>query len=129
VIGSGGIARRRTIPEGLATASNAKLAAVVDVNAAANQEVAAQFGAQACASVEELLGSGVDAVYIATPVYLHCAQTLPAMAAGKHVLCEKPLELSVAEAERMAEAAAIAGVKLGTALMMRFTAQHQARGS
>ncbi len=51
-------------------------AAVVDVNAAANQEVAAQFGAQACASVEELLASGVDAVYIATPVFLHCAQTL-----------------------------------------------------
>jgi predicted dehydrogenase len=126
VIGSGGIARRRTIPEGLATASNAKLAAVVDVNAAANQEVAAQFGAQACASVDELLGSGVDAVYIATPVHLHCAQTLSAMAAGKHVLCEKPLGLSVAEAERMAEAAAIAGVNLGTALMMRFMAQHQA---
>jgi predicted dehydrogenase len=126
VIGSGGIARRRTIPEGLSAASNAKLAAVVDVNAAANQEVAAQFGAQACASVDELLASGVDAVYIATPVYLHCAQTLSAIAAGKHVLCEKPLGLSVAEAERMAEAAAIAGVNLGTALMMRFMAQHQA---
>jgi predicted dehydrogenase len=126
VIGSGGIARRRTIPEGLATASNAKLTAVFDVNAAANQEVAAQFGALACASVDELLASGVDAVYIATPVHLHCAQTLSAIAAGRHVLCEKPLGLSVAEAERMAEAASIAGVNLGTALMMRFMAQHQA---
>jgi predicted dehydrogenase len=126
VIGCGGIARRRTIPEGLATASNAKLAAVFDVNVAANQEVAAQFGARAYATMDELLASDVDAVYIATPVYLHCEQTLAAIAAGKHVLCEKPLGMSVAEAERMAGAAAQAGVKLGTALMMRFLAQHQA---
>jgi len=126
VIGSGGIARRRTIPEGLAQASNAKLAAVFDVNAAANQEVAAQFGARAFASADALLASGVDAVYIATPVHLHCEQALQAMAAGKHVLCEKPLGLTVAEAERMTEAAVKAGVKLGTALMMRFIAQHQA---
>ena len=126
VIGSGGIARRRTIPEGLAVASNARLAAVFDVNAAANQEVAVHFGARACSSLEELLSSAVDAVYIATPVHLHCEQALAAIGAGKHVLCEKPLGLNVAEAERMAEAAVQAGVKLATALMMRFIAQHQA---
>jgi predicted dehydrogenase len=126
VIGSGGIARRRTIPEGLARASNSTLAAVVDVNAAANREVAAQFGASASESVDRLLAADIDAVYIATPVNLHCEQALAAIAAGKHVLCEKPLGMSVAEAERMAEAAEKAGVKLGTALMMRFIAQHQA---
>ncbi len=126
VIGCGGIARRRTIPEGLTKASNATLAAVFDVNPTANQEVAAQFGARACASIEELLASDVDAVYIATPVYLHCEHTLAAMAAGKHVLCEKPLGMTVAEAEHMAAEAEKAQVRLATALMMRFTAQHQA---
>ncbi len=126
VIGCGGIARRRTIPEGLATAVNAELAAVFDVDQAANREVAAQFHAQAAGSLEELLGAQVEAVYIATPVHLHCAQAAAAMAAGKHVLCEKPLGMTVAEAERMAEAAERGGVRLGTAFMMRFLAQHQA---
>jgi len=126
VIGCGGIARRRTIPEGLTKASNATLAVVFDVNPTANQEVAAQFGVRACASIEELLASDVDAVYIATPVYLHCEHALAAIAAGKHVLCEKPLGMTVAEAEHMAAEAEKVQVKLGTALMMRFTAQHQA---
>ena len=48
VIGSGGIARRRTIPEGLMQANCAELTAVFDVNAEANNEVAAEFGAAAC---------------------------------------------------------------------------------
>jgi predicted dehydrogenase len=72
VIGSGGIARRRTIPEGITQAAGGKLVAVYDVNAAANREVAAQFAAAACAGEPELLArKDVDAVYIATPVHLH----------------------------------------------------------
>ncbi|MBI5393700.1 MAG: Gfo/Idh/MocA family oxidoreductase, partial [Verrucomicrobia bacterium] len=71
VIGSGGIARRRTIPEGIVPASNAELAAVFDLNAEANQAVAKQFKARAVASVDELLGSGIEAVYIASPPPVH----------------------------------------------------------
>ena len=126
VIGSGGIARRRTIPEGLAKAANATLSVVFDINRDANQEVASAFGAEAASRVEEVLGSGIDAVYVATPVHVHYEQTLAAIAAGKHVLCEKPLGMSVAEAEQMAAAASKAGVKLGSAFMMRFHSQHQA---
>ena len=65
-------------------------------------------------------------MYVATPAHLHCAQALECLAARKHVFCEKPLGMSVAEAERMLEAARGAGVLLGTAFMMRFHAQHQA---
>jgi predicted dehydrogenase len=126
VIGSGGIARRRTIPEGFAVASNAELASVFDVDDAANQAVAASFGARACRSIEELLQSGVEAVYVASPVKAHHGQILSALAAGKHVLCEKPLGLNVAEAEEVVSAADKAGLLLGTAFMMRFQSQHEA---
>ena len=126
VIGSGGMARRRTIPEGLATAENAELVTVFDINAEANAEVAKEFGTKAADSIEEVLNSDIDAVYIATPVNVHCEQTLACANADKHVLCEKPLGMDVAEAEKMIKDCEKAGVSLGTGLMMRFHSQHQA---
>src|SRR5512136_1494544 len=101
VLGSGGIARRRTIPEGMGPARNARLVSVFDVNTVANAEVARQFGARAAGSVEEVLQSATDAIYIATPPAVHREQTLACARAGKHVLCEKPLGLTVADAEAM----------------------------
>ena len=126
VLGSGGIARRRTIPEGISAASNAELMAVYDVDAAVNKAVAEQYGARCCASEEELIGTDCDVVYIATPVYAHCRQAILAAEAGRHVLCEKPFGLTVAEAEQMASVFREKGLKLGMGLMMRFHAQHQA---
>jgi predicted dehydrogenase len=126
VLGSGGIARRRTIPEGISAATNAELSAVYDVNASANAEVAAQFKARAVDSVDALLASDVQAVYIATPPSAHRDQVLACARAGKHVLCEKPLGLTVADAKVIIEACRKAGVRLGTAFMMRFQSQHQA---
>jgi predicted dehydrogenase len=126
VIGSGGIARRRTIPEGIVAANNAELMAVFDVNQPANTEVARQFHARAVKSVEELLQADLDAVYIATPANLHTQQACQVAAAGKHVFCEKPLGLTTAEAKRMLNACRKAKVNLGTAFMMRCQSQHQA---
>ncbi len=125
VIGSGGIARRRTIPEGIMAAENAELTAVFDVNQEANSEVANEFSATACSSEAELLRrDDVEAVYIATPANLHHGQVLAAAGAGKHILCEKPLGMSVEEAEEMIAACEKAGVKLGVGFMMRFHAYH-----
>jgi predicted dehydrogenase len=124
VIGSGGIARRRTIPEGIMAAPNARLAAVFDINAAANREVAEQFGTSAAESIQDCLAREIDAVYIASPANAHYEHVMACAAAGKHVLCEKPLGMSVAESEEMACAARKAGVLFGTALMMRFHSQH-----
>jgi predicted dehydrogenase len=126
VIGSGGIARRRTIPEGLALAVNAELHAVYDIDPAVNTEVARQFGVTPATSLEGLLAMDLDAIYIATPAFLHRTQVLAAARAGKHILCEKPLGMNVAEAEEMIADCQNSGVQLGTAFMMRFHSQHQA---
>lgn len=125
VIGSGGIARRRTIPEGFMPARNARLVAVYGTNRATNHEVARQFGAIPADSLEALLASDIDAVYVASPVQAHEEQVRACAKAGKHVLCEKPLGRTVAEAKAMAAACGKAGVELGTAFMMRFQTQHQ----
>ena len=126
VIGSGGIAKRRTIPEGILKAGNAELAAVCGRDPKKNEETARQFSAKPARTIEELLAMDIDAVYIATPVNQHVEQTRLAAAAGKHVFCEKPLGLTVPEAEAMIAACKQAKVNLGTAFMMRFHSQHQA---
>src|SRR5665213_96567 len=126
VIGSGGIARRRTIPEGIVPARNGRLVSVFGTNAATNHAVAQQFGAVVADSLDALLATDIDAVYVASPVQAHLAQVIACANAGKHVLCEKPLGRDVAEAEEMAGICRKAGVQFGVALMMRFQAQHQA---
>lgn len=68
----------------------------------------------------------VDAVYVSTTPGLHCAQTVAAAEAGKHVLCEKPLALTVADAQRMVDACAAAGVRLGTNHHLRNSVSHRA---
>ncbi len=125
VIGSGGIARRRTIPEGILKADNAELTTVFDIDAQVNAEMAKKFGAKQAASISDLLDANIEAVYIATPAHLHSDQVRACAKAGKHVLCEKPLGMTVAEAEEMIEVCKQIGVKLGCAFMMRFVAQHQ----
>jgi predicted dehydrogenase len=125
VIGSGGIARRRTIPEGIMKAKNAMLSTVYDLNAETNEAVARQFGAQAVDSVARLLESDIDAVYVASPANMHFGQVLACAKAGRHILCEKPLGMTVTEAKRMIDSCNKANVLLGIGLMMRFQSQHK----
>ncbi len=125
VIGSGGIARRRTIPEGISKANNAELTAVHDINTKVNAEVAKKYSAKHTSSIEEMLNLDIDAVYIATPAHLHAEQVQVCAKAKKHILCEKPLGITVAEAEETIELCREMKVKLGCAFMMRFVVQHQ----
>jgi predicted dehydrogenase len=81
---------------------------------------AAPFGARAFASVEEALSDAAfDAVYVATPVFLHAPQTLEALRRGAHVLCEKPMAMNLAEAQLMVEVAAQQRRTLGVAYYRR----------
>lgn len=126
VIGCGGIADRRTIPEGIVPAASAELVAVQDAFLPRMKEVAEKYGVTGYATVEELLADdSVDAIYIATPTHVHHEQTVAAAKAGKHVLCEKPLALTLEECEASIKACADAGVKFGTNFMMRFHACHE----
>jgi 1,5-anhydro-D-fructose reductase (1,5-anhydro-D-mannitol-forming) len=77
-------------------------------------------------SVDALLAdSDVDAVYISTTNELHKAQTVAAAAAGKHVLCEKPLALTLDDAREMVAACNSAGVVMGTNHHLRNAASHR----
>ncbi len=126
VIGSGGIARRRTIPEGLMPSDSAELVAVYDIDSELNQQVAQEFGCAHIESVEELASHDIQAVYVASPAAAHYEQVLMCAKAGWHVLCEKPLGMDLRQAQEMESACRSAGVLLGVGLMMRFHSQHQA---
>ena len=77
-------------------------------------------------SLKELLGrEDVQAVYISTPVVTHAPLSIAAARAGKHVLCEKPMALTVADCEATVEAAEANGVVLQIGYMMRFHPAHQ----
>lgn len=126
VIGCCGIARRRTIPEGIVPAENATLAAVMDVAADGARETAGEFKVKCHETIDDVLSDpDVHAVYIATPNHLHKTQVLAAAEHGKHVLCEKPLANNTADIKEMIEACKNAGVLLGIGFMMRFNAYHR----
>ena len=125
VVGACGIADRRTIPEGIMPAENAELTAVMDVAEDRLEAVAKKYEARSYTSSADLYKDpDVDAVYIAIPTFQHCKEALRAAEAGKHVLCEKPMAMTVSEARQMIEACRRAKVKLGFGYMMRFHPLH-----
>lgn len=126
VIGSGGIAKRRTIPEGIMQADHAILSSVYDINSEVNAAVAKEFHATATLSIEDLIKSDIDVVYVSSPASMHLNHVISCAKGKKHVFCEKPLGMTVNEAKKMIEICKDEGVLLGTGLMMRFLSQHQA---
>ena len=108
LIGCGKIAQHRHIPE-YAANPNVQLVGYYDINQKRAAEVAKKFGGQAYESLEALLAADIDAVSVCTPNYVHAAQTIAALKAGKHVLCEKPMAGSVQDCEAMLKAARDAG--------------------
>jgi phthalate 4,5-cis-dihydrodiol dehydrogenase len=85
--------------------SRIQVVAVTDPRAEALARAQQEFGARGCRSLDELLKSDIEAIYIATPHELHAGQAIAAAAAGKHVLVEKPMALSLQECRAMADAA------------------------
>lgn len=83
-----------------------RVAVCVDVNAAAARTAAEMVGSAASADFASALGSDIDAVIISTPNSMHRSQGVAAMAAGKHVLLQKPVAANLADAQAIASAAA-----------------------
>src|SRR5215210_995591 len=121
LIGCGDIARRRIAPA-LLDLPSCELVAVSRANFDRAESFAREFGARRWYKEWQQLiaDEEIEAVYIATPVHLHAAQTVAAAEAGKHVLCEKPMAMSVKECERMVAACEENKVRLGVAYYRHF---------
>lgn len=105
VIGCGKIAQVRHIPE-YADNKNCKLVGFYDINLDRTKEIASQYGGVAYDSVDGLLANkDIDAVSICTSNDTHAGITIKALKAGKHVLCEKPMAITIEECEEMVKVA------------------------
>ena len=124
VIGCGSIARHRHLPE-YAANPRANIRAVCDIVEPRARELAATYEAHAHADYQSLLQDPeIQAVSVCLPNHLHAEVTVAALQAGKHVLCEKPMATSRAEAQAMIDAARTADKLLMIAHNQRFMAAH-----
>ena len=115
LVGIGDITTRRVIPA-IQSESRSRLYGVVTRDPAK----AAGLDVQSWNTLDKALAdSAAEAVYVATPVFLHAPQTIQCLRAGKHVLCEKPMAMNEAEARSMLRAAEESGKLLGVAYYRR----------
>ena len=126
ILGAGGIADRRTLP-GMLDCEYSEIFAVMEVDPANAERLCEKYGAKfAYTSAEELISNPeVEAVYIASPINFHKSQVFAAAMAGKHILCEKPIALTVAECEEIENYCKNYDVLTATGFMMRFHGYHQ----
>jgi predicted dehydrogenase len=121
VLGAAGIAISAVLPA-IAKSNNGRVVAIASRDPLRARKVAGDYaGARVSESYDTLLADPeVDAVYIPLVNNVHKEWTLRALAADKHVLCEKPLAMNAVEAEEMAVAAESTGKHLMEAFMYRF---------
>jgi predicted dehydrogenase len=120
VLSTAAIGVKKVIP-GMQLGQYSEVTAIASRDLAKAKAAAAELGiAKAYGSYEELLADpDIDAIYNPLPNQLHVPWTAKAAEAGKHALCEKPLSLTVAEAESLLEVRRRTGVKIGEAFMIR----------
>lgn len=127
IIGTGGIARAHAQAY-LDMHPEVRLVAVADIDAAKARDAAAQWGVeQVFDDPRDLLAlDAIDAVSVCTPTCAHSAPTIAALDAGKHVLVEKPMAATTAEARQMVAAAEQSGKLLMVEMKWRFMPELQA---
>jgi phthalate 4,5-cis-dihydrodiol dehydrogenase len=92
---------------------HAEIAAACDPNEDVRSRFGQRYGVPVYASIDEMLAAGgLDAVYVASPHQFHCEHVLKACASRLHLIVEKPLTLSLADADRMVDAVSNAGIHL-----------------
>jgi len=115
VIGIGDITTKRVIPA-IQAEPRSRLYGILTRDPAK----AAPYQARVWTELDEALGdASIDAVYVASPVFLHAPQTIAALRAGRHVLCEKPVALDYGQALEMVRTAKETGRTLGIAYYRR----------
>ncbi len=121
VLGAGSVAQRRAMPA-IHKATNAELHALFSRDAARAKQLATEHNAtKAYSNIDNLLDdSELDAIYVSTPVNLHCEQVIAAAERGLHVLCDKPMALTPQECERMIAACNANNVHLQVCFLFRF---------
>lgn len=125
VIGGGAIAQRRHLPEYAANRHSA-IAGVFDMNRERTLELAEDYNCKAYISVEEMLSDpAVQAVSVCTPNAFHAEYTIAALKAGKAVLCEKPMAVSLKEAGEILDAQKESGKILMLGHNQRLIAAHR----
>ena len=107
-----GVASTMVLP-GVEKFPQAKISAAADLRASARQAFEQKYGGRTYAGVEELCADpDIDVIWVVTPNHLHRQHVIMAADAGKHVICTKPMALTVDECEQMCLAAERNGVKL-----------------
>jgi predicted dehydrogenase len=110
----------------VAEAPSASLASVFDVDAALASDLAARHGARVVGSLDELLADvAVDAVYVCAPHRFHRETSVRAAEGGKHVFVEKPMGVSVDDAEAIVGACEASGVACGVAFVVRWAPAYE----
>lgn len=124
IVGCGKVTQIRHLPE-YAARPDCCITALYDVNAERAQALAQQYGATAYPTCEALIASdGVDAVSVCCPNEKHAEVTIAALRAGKHVLCEKPMAITLEECEAMVDTARECGKKLMIGQNQRLAGAH-----
>jgi UDP-N-acetyl-2-amino-2-deoxyglucuronate dehydrogenase len=119
IIGAGLIADFHA--KAIQTLTNARLIGICGSNPAKVKTLADKYGCQAFSDMQEMLRSGdIEIVTIATPSGAHMEPAIEAARFGIHVICEKPLEISLSRIDRMIKAHAEAGTRLGGIFNYRF---------
>ncbi len=104
LIGCGAIARRHAELLANESVSGARLVAVCDANARRAEEFGQRYGVKAFGTIAELLNDGVDAVTVLTPSGMHASHVMQAAPQCKAIIVEKPMALTLSDADRMIEA-------------------------
>ncbi len=124
MIGCGGIAHAHA--QCYKHIHEAQVVAVADLVKERADEMADILGAQALYSGDDILNrKDIDMVDICLPTNLHCEYVIKAAKAGFHILCEKPIALTVEEGKRMRDAAEESGVKLMIAHVLRYFPEYE----
>jgi UDP-N-acetyl-2-amino-2-deoxyglucuronate dehydrogenase len=121
ILGCGRIAKRHADLLGTGQIAGAKLVAVCDINPVRAHAFASRYDVPAFTSLAAMLEQpGIDAVSILTPSGMHAEQTIKVLRSGRHAIVEKPMALTLTDADAMIEAADSAGKRLFVVKQNRF---------